>query len=107
MNPTPPSPNLLGQLIKLLFLLNLARCSGCQKPLPSPPEDRAGWLIKAFLMVPIQSKCADCQTPEERAECEIRQATDARRFRIEGFRLVEDDPSSPEGNPDEPEPKAS
>lgn len=50
-------------------------CYGCGTPFPQGLADSADWLIRTFMMYPFALKCPDCQTPDERAEMAIRQAT--------------------------------
>ncbi len=85
-------PN-LGDLMKTLLLNNLRTCSGCRRPnVPSNP-DFGDWVVQRILTIPYAAKCPDCQSPEDRAECAIRQASGI-DYRFEGFQLVEDPKST-------------
>jgi hypothetical protein len=85
-------------LVNLLRALLLWQCSVCKRRnLPTNP-DVGDWMIQTNGSILLGTKCPDCQTPEERANCVIEQVIGA-KFRFEGLRLVEL-PQPPEG-PDE------
>lgn len=91
------APN-IGDLIKALFLFGqVGACCECGRLNKRTNPDNDDWIIKHLLMIPVAAKCPDCQTPEERAECAIRQASGT-TYHLEGIRLVQDP---------EPEDKAS
>lgn len=87
-NPAYQLGYLLGELFKAGLLLNLTKCTQCKRPINQCGPD---WIVQTFLTIPIGAKCADCQTPEERAECAIRQAAGT-MYKLDGIRLVELDP---------------
>lgn len=97
-----------GNLFKALLLHNIiSTCTGCRRSVAPGTPEYADWLVQTFLMIPVGAKCPDCQTPEERAECAIKQATGP-KYKIDGLRLVQEDPK-PTGGDDEDgsQPKAS
>lgn len=88
--------NHLGNLLAtVLRALLLRQCSVCQRRnLPTNP-DADGWTIQHRNLILVGTKCPDCQTPEERAECGVEDAIGP-KYRYEGLLLVknpEDDGS--------------
>jgi hypothetical protein len=75
----------LGKLIGSLVRRHFEYCYRCRKPSPSLPA--VGWNIQTVLMYPIGVVCSDCQSPEERAESEIREATST--YTLESGRLIQ------------------
>ena len=94
--------DLVGNLIKALLL---RQCSECRRTNVAGNSDAGEWVVKVVLSIPIGIKCPDCQTPEERAECAIRQASGI-TYKIEGFRLVEN-PKPTDGDDNGSQSKAS
>lgn len=95
---TSPNPgNLLGDLLKAVMLLNLTKCMACKRPSNPGSPEFADWVVKTFLMIPVGTKCPDCQTPEERADCAIGQAIGP-KYRLEGLQLVQEDPEPKDGD---------
>ena len=55
----------------LLRALLLKQCSACRRPNLPTNADSAGWTIQHRNLILVGTKCPDCQTPEERAECGV------------------------------------
>jgi hypothetical protein len=98
-NNEPPD---FGKQIDLLLRRHFARCYKCRRPIRSGQPDFADWSVTAFLRVPIGMLCPNCQSPEQRAEVAIRQATGP-NYRLEGLRLIEE--PKPVDNDDEGDPE--
>ena len=94
-----PNPNPLD-VIKALLVGHFTTCMGCRRPNVAGSSDAGDWAFKTFLPVAIVYgiKCPNCQSPEERAEVAIRQASGI-MYKLEGLRLVEE-PKQPEDGDD-------
>jgi hypothetical protein len=75
------------KLIESLLRRQFEGCNRCKRRTSSDQGDAADWSIRAFAGVPFGTICPDCQTPEERAELEIRGATST--YTLEGLRFVQ------------------
>jgi len=91
---TPDLRSLVGALVREHF----GSCCRCRQPLPSGQAGVIGWVVHTFAMYPIGIICPDCQSPEDRAEAAIRQATST--YSLEGLRFTQHPkPDDDQGHP--------
>jgi hypothetical protein len=72
----PDEGSQINPIAALWLRVALSNCHWCQRPNPLVSGAKADdWTMQTFLSLPVTAKCPDCQTPEERAETVIKQAT--------------------------------
>jgi hypothetical protein len=93
-------------MLKQALTQHFTTCCSCRRPNVVGSPDYDDWALQHFLMIPVAMKCPDCQSPEERAEIAIRQASGV-NYKLDGFRLVEDPGTPMDDGEGGAEPKAS
>lgn len=75
-DPWAPIKALVVLALSYAVQQRLKSCSGCGRENRPDNEDAVDWVVQTvpLVLMPIGVKCPNCQTPEERAECAIRQA---------------------------------
>jgi hypothetical protein len=73
---TPDFGTLIGSLVRHHF----RACYRCRRECAANQADATDWAIRHILMYPVGLLCPDCQSPEDRAETTIREATTACTF---------------------------